>query len=90
MQRIDIGGDGFSDLDLAVGLGGVVAKQKILLGPAALEQFDLEIAVQLEDRSRVFGRVAVNCRRRFAIQMDAADQDDANYADDADRRDFMR
>ena len=89
VQRVDIGGDGFSDLDLAVGLVGIIAKQKILFGPAALQQLDLDLAVQFEDRARVFGRVAVNRHRGFTVQMDAADQDDADHADDADRRDFM-
>src|SRR6202011_3533481 len=81
--------NGLADPGLVLGLLRIVAKQEILLGAAAFEQFDLDLAVQLRDRPRIVGRQAVGRDSAFAVEVNAADEDDAKQADHADGEDLV-
>jgi hypothetical protein len=89
VQRIDVGGNGLGDLDLAVRLLDVIAQQEVFFGPSAFQQLDLDLAAQLGDGPRAIGSLPVFGNGLFAIHMDAADQNDADPAKDADHGDFV-
>jgi len=88
-KRVDIGGGGFCNPDLAVGFLLIVAEQKILFRPPAFQQLDADLAVQLKQRPRVVRRFAIDRDGGFAVHVHAADQDHAGDADDADRGNFV-
>ncbi len=88
-KRIDIGGSGFADRYLAVGLLLIVAEQKVFFRPPAFQQLDADLAVQLRQCPGVVGRIAVHRDGGFAVHVHGADQDDAGDANDADGSNFV-
>jgi len=88
-QRLHVGGDGFTDLDLLFGPLGIVTQKKILLGSTSFQQFDFDPVIQFRYRPRVFRRNPVTGRRGFAVHVNGADQDDADDADNANGRNLV-
>ncbi|MEY9470170.1 hypothetical protein ABH992_002569 [Bradyrhizobium yuanmingense] len=88
-ERLDVERHLPADLDLSLRPGRIAAQQKILLGAARLEQLDRDPVVQLEHGARILGRVAIDAHPPLAVEVNAADQDDADDPNDADRGDLV-
>jgi len=88
-QYLDVSRGRLADIDLAIDLLHIIAKQEVLFRTPALQQLDLDPAVQFKDAPRVFRRIPVSGHRGFAVEVDAAGQNNPHHANDPDRRDLV-